>query len=58
MYRQASLYSLQLKFHGIIPGKKHYRQIVELPDLIELVDYTPDSFNSPMAKHIRSLVPQ
>ena len=58
MYRQCNIYAMQLKFCGISPGKKHYRQVVELPDLVSITDYTPDSFDSPMARRIRAMVPQ
>lgn len=58
MFRQASIFSMNLKFYGIAPRSKHYHKILTLSEIINLQDFTPDSFNSETAQRIRARVSQ
>ena len=58
MFRHATFLSAQLRFTGIQPTGPHYREFVFLTDLLDLTDFTPDSFDSPRARVVRSAVPR
>ena len=58
MFRQASIYSMNLKFVGIAPQSKNYRKVLELSEIINWVDFTPDSFNTETTQRIRARTSQ
>ena len=58
MFRHATFLSTHLQFTGTQLNGPHYRKRVLLTDLLDLSDYTPDTFNSPQARYLRSLVPR
>ena len=58
MFRHATYLASQLQFTGTQPNGPHWGSIVLLPSLVDLTDFTPDTFDSPRARRLRSLVPQ
>ena len=58
MYRHATKLSMELIFVGKKPDHETYQKEVRLFDLLQPIDFIPDSFDTPATRQVRRLVPQ
>ena len=58
MYRHAAKISMELRFTIKQPEHQHFQEEFRLQDILNPIDFVPDSFDTPTTQKIRAQVPQ